>query len=252
MLVTQLFTTALAADACGRLCPPKPDFLGRLKMMFRFLNTVASSSGELPQVGDCDDGRTEWLADDLQQMMQRPVAQRNSLRVSHLLGLGQRLFGEGRGPGDDAAWYGFTLPSSAEEGFGGGGYQSERVAQPPPNPLLNQGGEFLPAGPITVLPNSGIGVLRHESAELLFLAIPNGIYGKGSHTHNDKLSFVLRVGGQEVFCDSGTGCYTRDLATRNRFRSTAAHNTLMIDGTEQNRITAGPRRAFHPWKRGRG
>src|SRR5260370_1424913 len=98
--------------------------------------------------------------------------------------------------------------------------------------------------PINVLPNSGIGVLRHRSAELLFFAIPNGIFGKGSHTHNDKLSFVLRVGGQEVLCDCGTGCYTRDIATRNRFRSTAAHNTLLIDGAEQNRIDAGPSGLF--------
>jgi hypothetical protein len=87
-------------------------------------------------------------------------------------------------------------------------------------------------------------VLQQGSAELLFFAIPNGIFGKGSHTHNDKLSFVLRVGGQEVFCDSGTGCYTRDRATRNRFRSTAAHNTLLIDGAEQNRIDTGPHGLF--------
>src|SRR5207302_177785 len=76
--------------------------------------------------------------------------------------------------------------------------------------------------------------------ELLFFAIPNGILGKGSHTHNDKLSFVLRVAGKEVLCDSGTGCYTRDITTRNHFRSTAAHNTLLIDDTEQNRIDQSP------------
>jgi hypothetical protein len=220
ILVTQLFTTALLLMNAEGSAPPTPEFADRLKMMFRFLDVVASASGELPQVGDCDDGRTEWLADDLQQMIRRPVAQRNSLRVSHLLGLGQRLFGEGRGPGDDAAWYGLT----------------DITQVPHSKPQIDNG----LAGPITVLQNSGIGVLRHGSAELLFFAIPNGIYGKGSHTHNDKLSIVLRVGGQEVFCDSGTGCYTRDMATRNRFRSTAAHNTLKIDGTEQNRITAGP------------
>src|SRR5207248_572963 len=73
-----------------------------------FLDTLASTSGELPQVGDCDDGRTELLVDDLRQMILCPVGERNSLRVSHLLGLGQRLFGEGKGPGDDAAWYGLT------------------------------------------------------------------------------------------------------------------------------------------------
>src|SRR3989449_6248585 len=220
VLVTQLFTTALLLMRCERSAPATPAFVERLRMMFRFLNTVASASGELPQVGDCDDGRTELLVDDLQQMIERPVRERNSLRVSHLLGLGQRLFGEGEGAHDDAAWYGLT----------------ELTRIPYAEPKVTPGS----VDSIKVLPKSGIGVLRHGSAELLFFAIPNGIFGKGSHTHNDKLSFVLRVGGQEVLCDSGTGCYTRDIATRNRFRGTVAHNTLLIDGTEQNRIDPGP------------
>ena len=220
VLVTQLFTTALLLMRCERSTPASPAFVERLRMMFQFLGTIASTSGQLPQVGDCDDGRTELLVDDLQQMIHCPVAERNSLRVSHLLGLGQRLLGVGAGAGDDSAWYGL----------------SDTTRSPYSEPQLNPG----LTGSIKVLPRSGIGVLKHGSADLLFFAVPNGIFGKGSHTHNDKLSFVLRVGGQEVLCDSGTGCYTRDIAIRNRFRSTAAHNTLLIDGTEQNRIDSSP------------
>jgi hypothetical protein len=225
VLVTQLFTTALLLMRSESSAPVAPAFAERLRKMFQLLSTVASTRGQLPHVGDCDDGRTELLADDLQQMIHCPVAERNSQRISSLLGLGQRLFGAGTGPGDDAAWYGLADT--------GRDVHSE--------PQLNPGSTCS----IEVLPKSGIAVLKHESAELLFLAIPNGIYGKGSHTHNDKLSFVLRVGGQEIFCDSGTGCYTKDIATRNRFRSTAAHNILMIDGMEQNRIDAGPQGLFN-------
>jgi uncharacterized heparinase superfamily protein len=220
VLVTQLFTTALLLMRTEHSIPPPPAFVERLRMIFRFLNTIASTTGELPQVGDCDDGRTELLVDDLGQMVLLPVAERNSLRVRSLLGLGQRLFGEGKGDGDDAAWYGLT--------------DATRI------PYSHSNGDFQAAGPIKILPNSGIAILRSGAAELLFFAVPNGISGKGSHTHNDKLSFVLRLHGQEVLCDSGTGCYTRDIATRNRFRSTAAHNTLRIDTTEQNRIREGP------------
>jgi hypothetical protein len=219
VLVTGLFATSLLLMRAERSAPAKPAFVERLRMMFRFLNTIASPTGELPQVGDCDDGRTELLVDDLRQMF-LPVAERNSLRVPCLLGLGQRLFGEGRGDDDDAAWYGLTAATPI----------------PYSEPHITPG----VAHAVKVLPKSGIGVLRHGSAELLFFAIPNGISGKGSHTHNDKLSFVLRISGQEVLCDSGTGCYTRDIAMRNLFRSTAAHNTLLIDGTEQNRIYPGP------------
>ena len=225
VLVMQLFATGLLLMRTEAASPPAPAFVELLGMMFRFLNTLASSSGELPHVGDCDDGRTELLADDLRQMILCPHRGMSSLKVSNLLGLGQRLFGEGEGAGDDAAWYGLT----------------ETTRVPYSKPKANAP----PGGPSTVLPNSGIGVLRNGSAELLFFAMPNGIFGKGSHTHNDKLSFVLRVDGEEVLSDSGTGCYTRDLATRNRFRSTAAHNTLLIDGTEQNRVPPGPGGCFY-------
>ncbi len=219
VLVTQLFTTALFLMRSEPLTPC-PAFVERLAMMFRFLNTVATPSGELPQVGDCDDGRTELLVDDLQQMILYPMAERNSLRVPHLLGLGRKLFGEGAGREDDAAWYGLpeTAPYTASDAK--------------------------PRSTVTLAPNSGIAVLRHGAAELFFFAIPNGIFGKGSHTHNDKLSFIMRMGGQEVLCDSGTGCYTRDKAMRNRFRRTAAHNTLLIDRTEQNRIGASASELF--------
>src|SRR6266478_1364264 len=213
VLVTQMFTVALLLMRAGN-DTPSARFLEKLRRMNRVMSGLASPSGELPHVGDCDDGRVELLLDDVQQMLSLTVPERNSLRVSNLLGLGKCLFGEGSGSVEDAKLYGLTDATRIPR------------SQPQINPVS--------ACPIKVLPKSGIGVLQHGSAELLFFAIPNGIFGKGSHTHNDKLSFVLRVGGQEVVCDSGTGCYTRDIALRNRFRSTAAHNTLLIDGTEQN------------------
>ena len=224
VFVTQLFTTALLLMRAESSASPSPAFVERLASMFRFLKSIASPSGGLPHVGDCDDGRTELLLDDLQQMTSLQVAERNSLRVSSLLGLGQILFGVGAGSREDAAWYGLTNPVRLD---------SSKI-QP----------DAASSCSIQVLPRSGIGVLKQGSADLLFFAVPNGILGKGSHTHNDKLSFVLRVGGEEVFCDSGTGCYTKNIAMRNQFRGTAAHNTMMVDGTEQNRIFSGPRGLF--------
>ena len=224
VLITQLFTTAFLLMRAERREAIAPAFAERLRRMFRFLSTLANSSGELPQVGDCDDGRTEFLLDDLHQMLLVPLAERNSLRVSHLLGIGQRLFGEGSGSGDDAAWYGLADPEEA--------CCPEGSANPDR------------ARPVCVFPRGGIGILRNGSAEVLFFAIPNGIAGKGSHTHNDKLSSVLRIEGREVLCDPGTGCYTRDTAMRNHFRRTTAHNTIAVDGVEQNRIAPGLRGLF--------
>jgi uncharacterized heparinase superfamily protein len=74
--------------------------------------------------------------------------------------------------------------------------------------------------------------------------MPNGLHGKGSHTHCDKLSLVFRLGADEVFCDSGSRCYTRSAEFRNQDRSTRAHNTLMVDGADQNRLSDDPRLLF--------
>ncbi len=98
--------------------------------------------------------------------------------------------------------------------------------------------------PISLLPNSGLAVLRSGEASVIFCAMPNGLRGKGSHTHCDKLSIVFRLGPDEVFCDSGSQCYTRSAELRNLDRSTRAHNTLMVDDADQNILSTDPQSLF--------
>jgi hypothetical protein len=62
-----------------------------------------------------------------------------------------------------------------------------------------------------------------------------GQNGNGGHAHNDQLSFELAVQGVSLFIDPGTYVYTPYPEERNRFRSTAMHNTVSIEGMEQNR-----------------
>jgi hypothetical protein len=54
------------------------------------------------------------------------------------------------------------------------------------------------------------------------------------------LSIVFRLGPEEVFCDSGSRCYTRSAELRNLDRSTGAHNTLVVDGADQNMVPSDP------------
>jgi Heparinase II/III-like protein/Heparinase II/III N-terminus len=105
-------------------------------------------------------------------------------------------------------------------------------------------GTFHHPKPLSVLPESGIAILRCGEASAIFCAMPNGLRGKGSHNHCDKLSIVFRLGPDEVFCDSGSRCYTRSAERRNLDRSTKVHNTLMIDEAEQNIFSADPRLLF--------
>ena len=217
ILVTQMFTCALLLlKAAGTA--PASGFIARLRKMYRFAAALAGSTDRIPHIGDCDDGRVELSLDDLEQMLTVPVPQRNSLAISNFLGTGSTLFGDfDQGRFEDAAWYGFGAiergkPSTASS-----------TARSHPSIML--------------FPQSGVAVVRQGGWEVLFFAIPNGARGKGSHTHNDKLSFVLRLNGEELFNDSGSGVYSRDWVARNRFRCTAAHNTVLVDGIEQNRIS---------------
>jgi hypothetical protein len=218
VLVAQLFTTAvLVMRAEG--ASPGPAFATRLQRMYELLATASDEMGRLPHVGDCDDGRVELLIDDLEQVS-RPAPCRDSLRVSGLLGIGRALFNQpSLGRHDDALWYGLSRPT--------------QTAPPAPRRAA-----------LAVFRQSGIAVARRKNATVMFFAMPNGIHGKGSHTHNDKLSVVLRVEGAELFCDSGTGCYTRDVALRNGLRSTKAHNTVVVKDQEQNIIPKGKGGAF--------
>ncbi|MBK8507131.1 MAG: alginate lyase family protein [Candidatus Competibacteraceae bacterium] len=55
------------------------------------------------------------------------------------------------------------------------------------------------------------------------------------HAHADTLSFELSVYGQRVFVNSGTSTYGSS-SERERQRSTAAHNTVSIDGQNSSEI----------------
>jgi hypothetical protein len=106
-------------------------------------------------------------------------------------------------------------------------------------------GAPLPQGlPSTVLCDSGLGVLRKDEASVVFCAMPNGLGGKGSHTHCDKLAIVFRLAGVEVFTDSGSRCYTRSAAMRNADRSTTAHTTLLLESADQNLVNQDPGSLF--------
>jgi heparinase II/III-like protein len=97
--------------------------------------------------------------------------------------------------------------------------------------------------PSTALTESGYFVSRNrEGDHLLFDAGQHG-YLNGGHAHADALSIVLTRGSHPLLVDPGTATYTMDPAMRNLFRSTAMHNTVVVDGRSQSE----PRGAFH-WR----
>jgi hypothetical protein len=179
--------------------------------MYRVARAWCSERGLAPQVGDNDSGRVF------------PLREREDLEHGYLAPLGAALFA-------DAALAGGDLPDEAAWLLGRTGLERYRVLPPGPAPSSVS----FPAG--------GLHVLRGAGAVVTVSAGPQGQGGVGGHSHNDKLSFELHLGGRPVIVDPGTGTYTRDVALRDAFRGTAMHNTLRVDDTEQ--VPVDPARPF--------
>jgi len=84
--------------------------------------------------------------------------------------------------------------------------------------------------------DSGWYVMRKDKNYCIVSCGLNGQNGNGGHCHNDKLSFELCIDSKDIIIDPGTYVYTSKPEWRNKFRSTAFHNTIMVDEKEQNVI----------------
>lgn len=84
----------------------------------------------------------------------------------------------------------------------------------------------------------GYTFLRSKDRRVL-IGIDHAELGYGSiaaHGHADALSFQVYMDGLPILIDSGTFNYHVTKADRDYFRSTAAHNTVIIDGKNQSEI----------------
>ena len=80
---------------------------------------------------------------------------------------------------------------------------------------------------------------RPPNWNLIFDHGPVGYLSIAAHGHADALALWLSIGGRQVIVDAGTYLYLSDRAWRDRFRSTAVHNTLSIGDTSSSR-PSGP------------
>ena len=94
--------------------------------------------------------------------------------------------------------------------------------------------------PSQLFPDTGYAVLRSAGGHAVLDVGRHGFLN-GGHAHADALSVVLSVGGQPLLIDPGTATYTMDARLRDRFRSSAMHNTVIVDGREHS-LPSGP---FH-------
>lgn len=191
-------------------------YLQQLARMLAVTRALLKPNSRVPQIGDNDSGRLHCLA------------MRHPLDHGYLSDVGALLLGEPRlrraGALDpEAAWL-----------CGADAWQRWEQLAP------------APAAEDAAFPDGGLYLLRRGDDLLCVAVCPNGQGGNGGHAHNDKLSFELVWDGQDLIVDPGTYLYTRDVTWRDRFRSTAYHNTLMLADEEQNRFRTGAAFTLEP------
>lgn len=180
----------------------------RLRRMLDFVLAYTKPDGRAPLIGDADDGRIQKLGPE-------PV---NDHR--YLLSTGAALFAEptfkqGAGRFWEASFW-LLGPEGADAW--------ERL----PAPAAPPASAAFPAG--------GFWVMRGPAAHLIVDCGDVGLRGRGGHGHSDILSFELYLNGMNVVTDCGAYLYSASREWRNRFRSTAYHNTVEVDGQEVNRL----------------
>jgi hypothetical protein len=184
----------------------------RLERMCEFVQAYTKPDGSVPLVGDADDGRIQILA-------KQPI---NDHR--YLLSAAALIFARGD--------FKQTAGRCWEETFWLLGPDALRRFDD-----LRAGGVAAPRS--VAFPDGGVYVLRTADAHLVVDCAEVGMKGHGGHGHNDILSFELFLNGRNLVSDCGAYVYTASREWRNKFRSTAFHNSVQVDGEEVNRFV-GP------------
>ncbi|NVL90066.1 MAG: alginate lyase family protein [Desulfobacterales bacterium] len=189
------------------------DYTNRLYKMFDAVCYLLKPTGKMPQIGDNDSGQFLKLYS------------RDVLDMRYLLALGAIFF-------EEAKWKikeFFEMDEDIVEVgilYGEEGLNRWRLFST--NSLNAMGSKSFQG--------SGWYVMRDGLNYCIISCGPNGQNHIGGHCHNDNLSFELNIDGEDIIIDPGTYLYTPDPKSRNLFRSTAYHNTVVIDRKEQNRF----------------
>jgi uncharacterized heparinase superfamily protein len=126
-----------------------------------------------------------------------------------------------------AGFLAYLLPDDGELPLFGDTWHGE----PAPRRLLAEAGPTTPPAAGAPERASGLVVLRAGPVHAVIRAGAHGPDFQLGHAHADLLSFEASLGARRLVTDTGTGVYDAG-PVRERLRSTAAHNTVQLDGAE--------------------
>jgi hypothetical protein len=207
MLLLPLLAGRAAGDAFSAA------YAARMEAMLDFIASIMDCAGNVPMIGDADDG-----------FLTRLSREKQFSEFKSLLATGALLFRRGdfkqkAGRLDDKTRW--LLGPSADADWAALDSQHTRL---PPRQQFAEGGYYV----------LGCDFDSPREIRLVADAGPLGYQKIAAHGHADALSFTLSAGGRELLVDPGTDAYHTQQRWRNYFRGTAAHNTVRIDGEDQS------------------
>ncbi|MCU7845553.1 MAG: heparinase II/III family protein [Candidatus Thiodiazotropha sp. (ex Monitilora ramsayi)] len=186
------------------------EFSLRIYRMYRYLCDLKPEGGEIPQIGDSDDGYVvDFHIDNTNDPYSGLFGAMESIKEGNLTTENiilqksfwyKAIYGEKQPP---QSW------TSEEEGV------DKKFV------VYRQGGYC---------------ISKSSQFRLVFDTGPLGYPSIAAHGHADALSFILAYKGRWWLVDPGTYCYHTQEEWRNYFRGTSCHNTMLIDNADQCEI----------------
>lgn len=203
-----LMLAALEGQRAG--VPYARDYHDRLRRAVAASTDLAAHGETAPNYGDCDDSVAVGLgvtSVDSRELMEAVIS-------SWLGGVAS-----GADPGPTSRLAAAILVSGMDS--------PDRLAAP-----------ARPTGRSIAFHDAGLYIMtaRAEPGEVLCIADAGalGYLSIAAHGHADALAFTLNVDGEPLVVDAGTYTYHFDAEAREYFRSTRAHNTVVVDGLSQS------------------
>jgi len=177
----------------------------KLEKMIEFMMYIMKPDETMPQIGDSDDARTVLLSSD------------RSDSIAPLLSTGAAMFQRG-----DFKWAAGEL---SEETLWLAGKEGMEI--------FNSLEASIPLNLSRGFPEGGYYVMRTgwdaDAKYMLFKCGPHAAHG-----HADALHIEMYCSGESCLRDCGTYTYNGPWEWRTYFRSTRAHNTVVVDGESQS------------------
>jgi len=209
-VVDFLLFSALCGKANGVEFPD--EYWGRIEKMLEYMASLMDINGNLPMIGDADDGYVTALSRET-----------NFCNFKSLLATGAVLFNRSdfkkkSGKFDDKTR--FLLGEAGIKAY----KNLDTTLAYSIKQCFSQAGYYI----------LGDNFDTPEEVKLIVDSGPLGFLSIAAHGHADALSIYLSLGGREFLIDPGTYAYHTQQKWRDYFRGTSAHNTIRIDGLDQS------------------